>query len=50
MLITSGYCFQVFYFDDTSDVFQTFKVLTSTQQLSPSCGSAIIYSNIFITL
>ena len=50
MLITSGYCFQVFYFDDTSDVFQAFKVFTYTQQLSPSCDSAIIYSNIFITL
>ena len=50
MLITSGYCFQVFYLDDISDVFQAFKVLTSTQQLCSSCGSAIIYSNIFITL
>ena len=34
MLITRRYCFEVFYLDDTSDVFQAFKVLTSTQQLA----------------
>ena len=26
MLITRGYCFEVFYLDDTSDVFQAFKL------------------------
>ena len=49
MLIARGYCFQVFYLDDNTDVFQAFTVLTSIQ-LSSFCGSAVIYSNLFITL